>query len=151
METIDAKDMMVGSIVLTDINRDGQFTPAAVKQYSNSTVYLYSLGEGKYTRWTSLLAIKPILLTPEWLEKLGFTLLSDVPIASDYGFYGWQWNKAFGVYTYVLVPTESSQWDLLSDSHYYAAVSGVHHLQALIWHLERVWLTIQIGEVEVAP
>ncbi|QHV99262.1 hypothetical protein [Spirosoma endbachense] len=147
METIDIKDLVVGSYFsyLDKITEVQSFTRTPVE-----LAVAIHLGKAMPMRTRCTLSELSVLpITPEWLEKLGFTLLSNDPISSNYGFYGLHWNKAFGVYNYVLVPAESSQWDLLSDSHYYAAVLGVHHLQALIWHLERVWLTIQT-EMEVA-
>ncbi|MCX6217694.1 hypothetical protein [Spirosoma sp.] len=84
--------------------------------------------------------LRPIPISPQWLKRLGFEKASD---ASDEDRMGWQWNPEFDEYDYLVEVEPKQEWVLRCSNNFIAKLDGVHHLQALIWFMERQRLTLQ--------
>ena len=136
---IDAKDLQIGSYVqdpngtLLIVREIGLVAIVCATKYGNASGTNISYVDADY----SIEDLRLIAITPEWLKKLDFTDIS----TDDGPEWGWQWNDDYYVFNYSITEVDE-EYSLSCDTHFLAYLSGVHHLQALIWNLERVWLTL---------
>ncbi|MDB5241420.1 MAG: hypothetical protein JWP57_2045 [Spirosoma sp.] len=130
MNTIDPKDLMVGSLIADALGK-----PYEVLFFDSSGICdmeARSLFETPKTRrLCDFSDMRPMPLTTQWLEKLGFTMkvgpgmwcLPDPKID-------------------LVIDRQNPKYYLWKTA-ILCEITSVHHLQALVWHLERVWLTVQ--------
>ncbi|MGF7213873.1 hypothetical protein GGR92_000013 [Spirosoma lacussanchae] len=129
MNAIDPRDLMVGAYVMYE----GQ--PFKVDDIS--LVQGVSLSAGyNFICDVSFARLQPIPITPEWLERLGYTERAALG--------GMKYTPSQGeaeVYYY----RSKDSYRLLICSEQ-IALTSVHHLQVLVWHTERVALTLPNGQ-----
>lgn len=164
-QLIDPKDLVAGSYVLSGM-------PAIEPQ----PVQVMNHLDGKYGGSTTGVRVKPIdpwrgpwlepyttlspiAITPEWLESLGFiNTFSDLSIegysipeelADELGAYpGWEIKHTLqGCIVRGKEDTFFYSPDVEQYNPYFCKIDSIHHLQALVWNLERVWLTLDKKEV----
>lgn len=130
---IDVKDLQVGSLVqdpngkllvLKDINSVFLVCESLYRSKKRQTIVL----EGTY----SIEDLRPIPITTAWLTKLGLTpepgahgrIYHDIPT------------------TRLSLELRDDQAKLFDGPHAFKSLESIHHLQSLVWNLERVWLTL---------
>ncbi len=147
METIDIKDLLIGSLIWTTMDEIRE----VVVIEDNGFIRTCKLNKSQAYNFTNSSAFTPIPLTAEWLEMLGF-----VKSKMNNGYEYWMEHDGANILeveNYVLVsvhhvfsdstPTHFARFQDSDERVFSVPVSYIHHLQALIWNLERVWLTLE--------
>lgn len=132
---IDVKDLQEGSLVL---DRSGRLLQVRHIDGIGVATGFTLLGEKVASDTDNL---QPVPITPGCLMKLGGHDLLGYLGRTCYGFC----PEADGPMSPYMIHVEPYEnvWVLHYDGVVLKELQGVHHLQALAWHLERVWITMQ--------
>lgn len=139
MHKLEAKDLFVDSYV-TSIH--GYLYQVKTVNSLTGKISAWRLDTGKLVYTVAIDELAPLNLHPILFPQLGWT--NSQQEGSDDLSYSWQWNDDFRLYNYEAVRyKDQPDWCLICDTHFLCRLTGVHHLQATIWHLEREWLAFK--------
>jgi hypothetical protein len=148
METIDIKDLMVGSLVYwtTPFNKPDNKILARVKAVDvfswglDSTHLATLLLDDKTITSARMVELQPIPVSEEWFKRLGMRQIG-WPNEGERFPRRWGYDvQGHAPKVEELEENGKRSWFLvLSD--YTVKITSVHHLQSLFWHLCRVELT----------